>query len=499
MMNRILILSLVLTLASCAHKKSDVENSNNQAPNAISEDVSSTRYQALQAKKNAVENDDPSRIIGSSKITEPLKHEGKVFYLYGAEHLNLENYYFDFPVVYNDAVKKWINYFVDRGRDYFERYSARAGRYAPIIGHILEDHGLPRDLVFLAMAESGFQNNAKSWARAVGPWQFMPYTGKRYGLHIDWYVDERRDPIKATIAAAKYLTKLYKDFGSWELAAAGYNAGEGKISRAISRYKSDSFWEIRNGRYLKTETKNYVPKIMALAIIGKNLKSFGFDGIEFHEPLDFEEIEVGPMTDLFQVAEGLDIEMEEIQRLNPEIQRWFTPPGKNYTLRIPVGMKTVWNECCSKQEWVAKDFMEYRVRGNRAKLADIAAKFRIKDHGVLTIINNLDSPNKTFKRDEVVLLPFRKGQDLKDNMYADLYELPRKEVLRRNTYKNRIKTAQRKAKPIKNPTEYYTVKRGDTLWDVARKTGTSLDTIIVSNLDLIRKRQIRAGDRLAIR
>lgn len=492
----LLILSLVV---SCAHTNKAQKENSVKTVEEISEDVGSSRYKALTAKKSAVENDDPSRIIGTSKITEPSEHDGKVFYLYGAEHLKLENYYFDFPVVYNDAVKKWINYFVDRGRDFFERYSARAGRYAPILGHILEDHGLPRDLVFLAMAESGFQNNAKSWARAVGPWQFMPYTGKRYGLNIDWYIDERRDPIKATIAAAKYLTKLYKDFGSWELAAAGYNAGEGKISRAITRYKSDSFWEIRNGRYLKPETKNYVPKIMALAIIGKNLKSFGFEGIEFHEPLDFEEIEVGPMTDLYQVAEGIEIEMEELQRLNPEILRWFTPPGKNYKLRIPVGLKTVWNDCCSKQEWVAKDFMEYNVRGNQAKLADVATKFKIKDENVLALVNNLDSTNKVFKRDEVVFLPFKKGQDIKDNMYADLYEKPRKEVLRKNNYKSRIKTAQRKAKAIKNPTQYYTVKRGDTLWDVARKTGISLDTIIVSNLDLIRKRQIRAGDRLAIR
>src|SRR5690606_20193905 len=135
---------------------------------------------------------------------------------YGAEHLNLENYYFDIPVVYNDEVKKWIKYFQGRGRAYFERYSARAGRYAPIMSKILDELGMPKDLIFLAMAESGFQNKAKSWARAVGPWQFMPFTGKRYGLKIDWYVDERQDPIKSTIAAAKYLAKLYADFGSWE-------------------------------------------------------------------------------------------------------------------------------------------------------------------------------------------------------------------------------------------------------------------------------------------
>jgi len=497
-MKKVIVLLSLSTLWSCAHKQVESQVEAPKAAEVV--DENSNRGKVLASKKTAVENDDPSRIIGTSNIGgEPHNYEGKAYYLYGAEHLNLENYYFDIPVVYNDSVKKWINYFLDRGRDYFERYSARAGRYAPILGQILEDHGLPRDLIFLAMAESGFQNNAKSWARAVGPWQFMPYTGKRYGLKIDWYVDERRDPIKATIAAAKYLTKLYKDFGSWELAAAGYNAGEGKISRAISRYKSDSFWEIRNGRYLKAETKNYVPKIMALAIIGKNLKSFGFEDIEFHEPLDFEEIEVGPMTDMFQVASKIDVDIEEMQRLNPEVLRWYTPPGENYKLRIPVGQKTVWNDCCSNQQWVASEFMEYKIRGNSASLADVAKKFRIKDQNVLAALNNVDSKNAVFKHDASVLLPFKKGQDIKDNMYADLYEKPRKEVVRRTTYHKRIKTAQRKAKPIKNPTQYYTVKRGDTLWDVAKKTGTPLDTIIVSNLDLIRRRMIRAGDRLAVR
>ena len=180
--------------------------------------------------------EDDHRIIGSARIKGSGKHKRKTYYLYGAEHLKLDNYYFDFPVVYNAAVKQWIDYFLTRGRGFFERYGSRAGRYAPLMGEILESRGLPRDLIFLAMAESGFQNNAKSWAKAVGPWQFMPYTGKRYGLRFDWYVDQRRDPIRATIAAAKYLTKLYGDFEAWELAAAAYNAGEGKIRRAIRRY-----------------------------------------------------------------------------------------------------------------------------------------------------------------------------------------------------------------------------------------------------------------------
>jgi len=441
----------------------------------------------------------PENLIESYEAKD-LHHSGKkTYFLYGAEHLKLENYYFDIPVVYNASVKKWIDYFVNkRGRGFFERYSARAGRYAPILGKILQDHGLPRDLIFLAMAESGFQNKAKSWAKAVGPWQFMPYTGKYYGLKIDWYVDERRDPIKATIAAAKYLSKLYRDFGSWELAAAGYNAGEGKVSRAIKRYKTENFWSIRKGRYLKPETKNYVPKIMALAIIGKNLKNFGFEDIDWHEPLDFEEIDVTGGQDLDKISDALGVHSDEIHRLNPEIRRWFTPPNlATYKLRVPVGYKAIWSECCQNTTFVAEDFQKYKVRGKRTTLKDVARKFRIKPY-VLTELNKL-AFSKRIKKGTVVLLPFKIGQNKRANMYEDLYERPRRKVRGRRKYKKRIRIAKRRGQKIRNPKEYYTVIKGDTLWTVARKKRISLDTLILSNLRIVQGRMIRAGDKLVIR
>ena len=368
-----------------------------RAPEAPKERVpmSDMRARAVEAAKIAESKKDPHRILGSSKIERP--HVTKTYFLYGAEHLKLDNYYFDIPVVYNDNVKYWIDYFLNRGREFFERYSARAGRYAPILGKILEEHGLPRDLIFLAMAESGFQNKAKSWARAVGPWQFMPYTGKRYGLHIDWFIDERRDPIKASVAASKYLLKLYKDFGSWELAAAAYNAGEGKVSRAIRRYRTENFWHLSKGYYLKKETRNYVPKIMALAIIGKNLKSFGFEEIDFHEPLDFEEIALDPATDLYKVGKALDVAFEELQRLNPEILRWFTPPNqKEYRLRVPVGVRAVW-EKVSDQPFKAVDFKTYVVRSSRSRLANVARKFKIKSKNVLVWLNKIPA-NRRLKK-----------------------------------------------------------------------------------------------------
>ncbi len=495
-----LLLSSIISSCSSLKDREEVQNisKNSQEVKEISPTEMSQHKAWSYEAKNAV-HEDESRIVGSAKITKGQQHSRKTFFLYGAEHLKLENYYFDIPVVYNDAVKKWMNYFLTRGRGFFARYSARAGRYAPILGKILEDHGLPRDLIFLAMAESGFQNHAKSWAKAVGPWQFMPYTGKRYGLKIDWYIDERRDPIKATIAAGKYLTKLYNDFGSWELASAAYNAGEGKMSRAIRRYKTENFWRLRRGRYLKPETKNYVPKIMALAIIGKNLKAFGFEDIDFHEPLDFEEVKVPGNTDLMMLSQRLEVPFEEIQRLNPEILRWFTPPNiSEYTLRLPVNSKVVWSSCCAKEDFSATAFMEYKIKGRRSDLKDVARKFKIKAPYVLTSLNEF-SFKKRLKRGDVVVLPFREGQNIKANMYADLYEKPRKSVVRRRNYRKRIRLAKRRGKRITNPKSYYVVKRGDSLWTVARKNGISLDSLIVSNLTIIKRRMIRAGDRLVVR
>ena len=313
-------------------------------------------------------------IVGGARIDKSGNHTRKAYLLEGAEELNLENYYFDIPVVYNAAVKKWIHYYSNRARDYFETYSARGGSYAPLLGKTLEDNGLPRDLIYLAMAESGFQTKAKSYARAVGLWQFIPSPGRNYGLKIDWYIDERRDPIKSTIAASNYLKKLYEEFGDWEIAAAAYNAGEAKLNRAMVRYKTDNFWDLTKKRYLKAETRNYVPKIMALAILGKNLNSFGFKDIEFHGPLDFAEIEVPAKTDLVVLAQELKIDVEDIYFLNPELLRWYIPHYvEKYRLKVPVGAEVVYEQCRENKNFTASAFQKYRPK-SAMTVAEVAKK-----------------------------------------------------------------------------------------------------------------------------
>lgn len=507
------VVSVLLILTSCAStrkkvaatppvKKPEQVASNSERVKEAYLRLKKENYTELDRKEDEEESarvaksQSKSMINGAASVERKLPNSCKSYLLTGAEELHLENNYFDIPVTYNDQVKKWMDYFLNRGRGFFERYTERAGRYAPILGAILEEHGLPRDLIFLAMAESGFNTSAKSWAAAVGPWQFMPSTGKLYGLEQDWYKDERRDPIKATVAAARYLTKLYGDFGSWEVAAAAYNAGEGKLSKAIRKYNSEDFWDLTKGRYLKAETKNYVPKIMALAIIGKNLKSFGFDEIDFHEPLDFDEITVKPTTDLVKLSEMLGVEFEEIQRLNPEILRWFTPPNaEGYKLRIPPNTAEKFAQCCAKADLVAKDFQEYVITKKSMSLAEVSKKFKIKKNYVIASLNYVPE-NIVFKKGEVVKLPFRLGELVSpsNNLYADLYEKHRREVLHRNHRGYSRRYASRK-----KPVRYYTVQKGESLFTVAQKHGISVKRLIASNGTAKRGKKIAAGDKLIIK
>lgn len=415
----------------------------------------------------------------------------------GAAELGLRNTKFDIPVTWNKQTAMWVKFFTGRGRQHFENYTQRAGRYAPVLSKIMADNGLPRDLIYLAMAESGFMNHARSWAKAVGPWQFMPATGKKFGLNIDWYVDERRDPLKATIAAANYLKTLHGLFGSWELAAAGYNAGEGKIGRAIRMYKTKDFWTMTKGRYLRPETKNYVPKIMALAIIGKNLDVFGFKNIQFEKALDYEEIMVKGNSDLYQIAEVLELDFEEVRRYNPEMVRWQIPPYMDsYPLRVPVGAKDAWEEFKEKDSVIADSYKTYVTNG-KSSFSQISKKFKVPTD-VLADLNPELSEGK-LSPNTVVKLPFREDHSLQASMYADLYEKAPKHVKRKRDYGRTISSYMKKGKLIKNPSTFYTVKKGDTLWRVAQRTGVPMSTIIRTNAHLIKRRQILPGDKLAIR
>ncbi len=204
--------------------------------------------------------------------------------------IRLKNTHFDFPITINSSVEYWVDYFTGRGRPFFAKYLERSEYFIPYIRPILAQNHLPEDLVYLAMIESGFNNFARSHAKAVGPWQFISATGKRYGLMVNWWVDERRDVKKSSYAAVEYLGELNQMFNSWELAAAAYNAGEGKIARAIQRYGTKDFWVIAKHRFLRRETRDYVPKIIAAALIAKNRTQFGFPAAGSYKPAADEAV-----------------------------------------------------------------------------------------------------------------------------------------------------------------------------------------------------------------
>jgi len=254
--------------------------------------------------------------------------------------VKLKNKSFDIPIVYNDEVEQWIDYFTGSGRKHFTVYLERKARMEPIMLPKLKKAGVPQDLIYLSMIESGFSTSAFSHAGASGPWQFIRSTGRMYGMDSNYWVDERRDPLKSTDAAIGYLSALHEEFGDWWLACAAYNSGEGKIRKAIAKLGTRDFWEIaENKRALRRETKDYVPKMMAAAILGKNAEQFGF---EVHPAdsvlMEFEEVLIPKSENLRTIAAVANTDKETLSRLNPELIRCCTPPQKAaYRLRVPKG------------------------------------------------------------------------------------------------------------------------------------------------------------------
>ena len=238
------------------------------------------------------------------------------------------------------AVEKNINLFTKRIREKFSLWLSRSGKYIELMKEILKEENIPEEIVFIPLIESGFSPYACSPASAVGYWQFIASTGKKYGLKINWWMDERRDPVKSTVAAANYFKDLYEMFGSWKLAMAAYNAGEGKILKALNRTNTDDYWSLLDTKYIRGETKDYVPKFIAASMIANSPQDFGFEDIEYHAPLNYDEVTVDSPVDLEVAADCAETDLKAIKELNPELRRWCTPPDvSEYTLRIPSGTK----------------------------------------------------------------------------------------------------------------------------------------------------------------
>jgi membrane-bound lytic murein transglycosylase D len=319
---------------------------------------------------------------------------------------------FDIPIVVNDKVEQCIELFQTTIRDKFVTWLARSGRYIPFMKNLLKEQGLPEDLVYMALIESGFDPYAYSRSKAVGPWQFIYRTGKRYGLKVSWWVDERRDPEKSTIAAAKYLKDLYDMFDCWYLAAAGYNAGEYRIIKAMKRFRTEDFWTLTKHRYLKRETKNYVPLMIAAALVAKDPEKYGFTGIEYQEPLRYEKVRVPELTDLSHIAKACEISLEEIKDLNPELQRGVTPPNEpEYEIKIPFAKKELFTRNFESLQPLEKFQFKTHLVKKGETLNRIAKLYRV-DLAPLFEINSLNKKSR-LSRGMELLIPISKDEEIK--------------------------------------------------------------------------------------
>jgi peptidoglycan lytic transglycosylase D len=244
----------------------------------------------------------------------------------------------ELPIVLNGPIQTYLRSFAKSKN--FQASLARSGRYMPMIRKIFQDNGLPQDLVYVALVESGFCPTARSPKDAVGMWQFIEETARRYGLKVNEQVDERRDPEKSTRAAARYLLYLYKQFGCWYLAAAGYNAGEKRVEGVVNRHDTRDFWIMARKKLLPQETCNYVPQLIAAALIAKNPGKYGFNQIAFQHPWVYDRIKVPGGTDLRWFAGELKISSNDLLNLNPEIKAGKTPSDqKEYLLKVPAKSK----------------------------------------------------------------------------------------------------------------------------------------------------------------
>jgi membrane-bound lytic murein transglycosylase D len=295
----------------------------------------------------------------------------------------------NFPIVHNKQVAMYLKLFQNKQKNQLKRWFARSGVYSKLMTKELSKAGLPSDLVYLAMIESGFNQRAYSRSRALGLWQFMKGTGKEYNLKIDRYVDERRDAEKSTKAAVSYLGALYEQFGDWHLAVAAYNAGPGKIRYGLKKYNVKTFWELAEKRYLKLETKRYVPKLIAAIIISRAPELYGFNDISLDSPLKYDKLEVGPGLSLDAVAMITKSSPKQIQFLNQELKTGKTPLNqKSYLVKIPAGTQKLANQNLSRlHSVVTTKYKSHSIRRGET-VSSICRRYKINTTTLLKA-NNL--------------------------------------------------------------------------------------------------------------
>lgn len=468
-----------LTLSSGACATAAVEPEPEPATVAVPADTVPDEVVAEAAEEQGL---DPEAVVerkheAEKRVEELDRAKQEEFEaLFGNDPLGLARFpgnaeKFEIPLEMNRHVGRWIDYFQNEIPERFGLYLTRLGRYEEMIRRKLRLAGLPEDLVYLALIESGMNPNAYSRAAAVGLWQFIRGTARLYDLEVSWYLDERRDPIKATDAAIAYLSDLYDEFGSWYLAAAAYNGGPGRVRRGIARTGSDDFWELARSRTLRSETRNYVPKLIAAAIIAKDPHRYGFGRIRKESAWTYDVVEVPDATSYDVLAEAAGTDEETMRLLNPQFPRRVTPPDRRVDLRVPVGTGeafTVAYAAIPPDERVT--WVEHTITRGQT-LGHLAARYGTSVAAIREANGNVNP--RRLQIGQRLIIPRSPSGAL---------------ASRRST-----------REAVSRPDGPYTVvvRRGDTLWTIARSHGVTTSQLMAWNN--LSSSLIRPGDRLEIR
>ena len=346
----------------------------------------------------------------------------------------------DLPLMMTDQVAGYISYFSNHGRGVFERAYARSGRYHDMMVRILREEGLPQDLIYLAQAESGFQPTAVSRAGARGIWQFMGSRARGYGLQRTLWVDDRQDPEKSTRAAARHLRDLYAQFGDWYLAMAAYNSGPGTVQAAVKRTGYADFWELYRRNVLPKETRNYVPIILAVTIMAKNMSHYGFDDVSLDDPAAFDSVTINYPVDLRLVADCVGSTPAQIQQLNPSLLRFSTPKDGAFVLHLPAGSKKQYQDAIADIPTEMRLWWRYPTVHSGDTLASLARIYHASPRSIAEA-NHLEGAS--LEGSARVIIPVTPGKHPQDSA----------------TYARRITR--------------YKIRRGDTVQSVAENFGIS--------------------------